>query len=540
MDPRTITGYLAACGVLVSTLACGSTGRKPDDGVRLPGVRVVAEEPVDGSESPILADTGVRPGDDVETAAPPDPARGTTDNPAEIGDDEPATGAAAVLAGSLAAFESSTPLWESGAHDEAFDALDRAYELMASVDPEDEALVQEKENLRHLIGRRVVEIYASRQTSVGDLDRAIPRVLNDEVRREIASFTGRERQFFLESYRRAGRYRPMIVAELEKAGLPEQLSWLPLVESGFKSRALSSARALGLWQFIPSTGYRYGLERDAWVDERMHPEKATRAAIGYLTDLHGLFGDWLTALAGYNCGENAVLRQIRKQPVAYFDQFWDLYEHLPRETRRYVPRFLAVLEILDDPAAHGIVLPEPYPPFEAAGVDTVRTARSADLSSLEQALGAPSGLLADLNPELRRKATPNDPYELRVPAGTGEALLASLDDLPVFEPPQPEVTTHRVRSGESLWRIASKYGTTIDRIRNENGLRGSTLRPGQTLVVRPGDRTSPVEAVYTVRRGDTLGAIARRQGVPLGRLLRANSLSARSVIHPGQTIRIPR
>src|SRR5690606_4924809 len=148
---------------------------------------------------------------------------------------------------------------------------------------------------------------------------------------EIASFTGREREFFLESYRRSGLYRPMIVEELRRAGMPEELSWLPLVESGFESRALSSARALGLWQVIPSTGHRYGLDRADWADDRMAPEKATRAAVGYLTDLHGLFGAWLTALAAYNRGETGVLRRIREQPVAYFDRFWDLYEQLPRE-----------------------------------------------------------------------------------------------------------------------------------------------------------------------------------------------------------------
>jgi membrane-bound lytic murein transglycosylase D len=202
-----------------------------------------------------------------------------------------------------------------------------------------------------------------------------------------------------------------------------------------------------------------------------------------------------------------------------------------------VPRFLAVLAILEDPAAYGIELPEPYPPFDA---ETVRVARAADLSTLEQAAGTTPGLLADLNPELRMKATPEAGYALRVPAGSGETVLASLEALPAYAPPQPEVVTHRVSSGDSLWALASRYGTSIDRIRRDNGLSGTVLRPGQTLVVRPGDRSAPVEAVYTVRRGDTLGAIARRQGVPLSRLLRANSLSSRSVIHPGQRIRIPR
>ncbi|MEJ2086598.1 MAG: lytic transglycosylase domain-containing protein, partial [Acidobacteriota bacterium] len=237
-------------------------------------------------------------------------------------------------------------------------ALDRSYQLMADVPPNGDALVaQEKEDLRRLISRRIVEVYASRQTTVGDMSLEIPRVMNEYVEREIKSFQGPERDFFVESYQRSGFYRPMIIRELREAGLPEEISWLPLVESGFKSRAMSRARALGLWQFISSTGYRYGLERDWWIDERLDPEKATLGAIGYLTDLHNLFGDWLTAMAAYNCGEHNVLRRINSQRVSYFDQFWDIYTRLPRETRRYVPRFLAVVIIMDDPDVYGFDLP---------------------------------------------------------------------------------------------------------------------------------------------------------------------------------------
>ncbi len=244
-----------------------------------------------------------------------------SDFPDEIVDESPSSAAdhdqtVALLQDSLEAYESADIFWKQGNFEDAFAALDRAYELMAAAPLNGDPLItQEKEDLRHLISRRVIEIYASRQTAVGDVAKSIPMVLNEYVEREIKSFQGPERDFFLESYVRSGLYRPMILQELEKVGLPEQISWLPLVESGFKVRALSRARALGLWQFISSTGYRYGLERSWWIDERMDPEKATIGAIGYLTDLHNLFGDWLTALAGYNCGEGNVLRGIR-QPTA--------------------------------------------------------------------------------------------------------------------------------------------------------------------------------------------------------------------------------
>jgi len=513
-------------------------------------------------------------------------------------EEDPTEGAEGQLADALEAYESSEVFWQQGGFDDAFAALDRAYELMAAVPMNgDPAVNQEKDNLRRLISHRLVEIYASLQTTVGDMDRSIPLTVNDDVRAEIARFQGPERQFFLDSYSRSGLYRPMMLEALRKAGLPEQLSWLPLVESGFKARAFSSARALGLWQFISSTGYRYDLRRTPWVDQRMDPEAATAAAIGYLTDLHGLFGDWLTALAAYNCGENAVFRVIQRQPVAYFDRFWDLYQQLPRETRRYVPRFLAVLAILDDPAAYGFDdLPEPLP---AVPVERYTVERALKLEALNDALSLPKGTLEGLNPELRLSATPPDPYALRVPAGTAASLAERIAALPEWAPAAQAITTHRVRRGDtlsrvaarygtsvdqimqlnhlrsahrifpgqqlqvpdrrggggaaasaparevrlrvqpgdSLWSIAQRYGTTTARIRRDNGLAGDLLQPGQELVVNAGSRGGG--GAYTVRRGDTLGSIARHHGVALGKLLHENDLSTRSTIFPGQTLRIP-
>ena len=508
----------------------------------------------------------------------------------------------ALLQDSLEAYESASIFWKQGNFEDAFAALDHAYEVMAAAPLNgDPFIAQEKEDLRHLISRRVIEIYASRQTAVGDIALSIPMVVNEYVEREIRSFQGPERDFFLESYRRSGLYRPMILEELEKAGLPEQISWLPLVESGFKVRALSRARALGLWQFISSTGYRYGLERSWWIDERMDPQKATVGAIGYLTDLHNLFGDWLTALAGYNCGEGNVLRGIRSQREGYFDQFWDIYTRLPRETRRYVPRFLAVLQIIEDPAAYGFDLPEPLPALEW---EPTEIERSAELTSLDKALGLEAGTLAALNPELRRKATPTEPYAVKVPTGQSEILLASLDTVPVWDAPSTSYTVHRVRSGEtlsgiasrygtsvrtlmdmnrlrsanrirpgqqlqvpegrpratyasnpipagqeiqhtvrrgdSLWLLAGRYGTTIDRIKRDNSLSSTVLKPGQSLRIR--SASAPPGSgggAYVVQRGDTLGRIAQRQGVSLSRLMSTNGLTKRSTIYPGQRLSIP-
>ncbi len=590
-------------GVLLAALlvaGCATSSGGADAGgqvsvsyteIEEPEVTVVSEEPAD-SMPEITELDGDEPGlEEIPAIAEESEAEADTIDPTRL------------LEESLEAFESSKVFWEQGNFEDAFAALDRSYELMAAVPPNgDPYIAQEKEDLRHLISRRIIEIYASRQTTVGDMGKAIPIEINDYVEREIRSFQGPEREFFIESYQRSGLYRDMIVAELKEAGLPEQISWLPLVESGFKSRAFSRARALGLWQFISSTGYRYGLQRDWWIDERMDPHKATLGAIGYLTDLHNLFGDWYLALAGYNCGEHNVLKAIRRQSEGYFDQFWDIYTRLPRETRRYVPRLLATLAILEDPAKYGFELPDPMPPLRW---EEVEIERSAELTALDKVMDLPTGTLATLNPELRRKATPGEAYKLKIPVGEQQTLVASLESLPEWVAPVSTFTVHRVRSGEtlsgiaarygtsvstlmdlnrlrsahriwpgqqlqvpdgggggsyrsaqalapgtemtytvrrgdSLWRLAHRYGTTVERIKRDNGLGSNTLQPGQRLVLRgSGTPTSSGGSTYVVRSGDTLGKIARNQGVSLNRLLSANGLSSRSTIYPGQRLLIP-
>jgi len=177
--------------------------------------------------------------------------------------------------------------WKQGEIERAIEKLDQAYALILKVEPENNpSFLEEKENLRVAISRRMLEIYSSRLVVVNSQNRnEIPITINKPVQDEIDAFTiGREKDFFLASYRRSGRYRVRIEAALQEAGLPTELAWLPLVESGFKVTALSPARALGLWQFIPSTGYRYNLNRDKYIDERLDPEKSTRGAIEYLKD----------------------------------------------------------------------------------------------------------------------------------------------------------------------------------------------------------------------------------------------------------------
>jgi membrane-bound lytic murein transglycosylase D len=421
---------------------------------------------------------------------PPEPAPSTESVPEE----EPATEPDRIQKEALEACQSAEELLGRGEVEAALASVDRAYELMLELPANgDDTYLQAKEDIRILAADLIGRVYRTARRAPAPAstswDLALAIEDNPHVQREIQSFTNGEREQFLEGYRRSGLYRPMILERLEKAGLPSQLSWLPLVESWFKVRALSRASALGMWQFISSTGLRYGLARDNWVDERLEPEKSTDAAIAYLTDLHGLFGDWPKALAGYNCGEARVLRLSRPQDGEYVD-FWDLYELLPGETRRYVPRLLAALLIIENPAKYGMVLPEPGTP--PAGVASLRVERSVRLDRLDAALGLEAGTLAALNPELRRQATPRGPYELRVPAGREEALSAQIATLPEWTPPAPEYRTHRVRSGETLSLIATRYGTSVSALMRANGLRSANrLKVGQRLriPVRGGQAT---------------------------------------------------
>jgi membrane-bound lytic murein transglycosylase D len=408
--------------------------------------------------------------------APQETRSGETE--AITGKEEPSV----ILEDALETYQEALSAWERGDWDSAFQALDEAYAAILKVElPPDSPLVQEKNDLRLLIAQRIQQIYASRPVTVGDNHKTIPVEENKEVLEEVQSFQTRERTHFLEAYKRSGLYRDMIVEELRKEGLPEELSWLPLIESGFKVRALSSARALGMWQFISSTGYRFGLKRDRFVDERMDFLKSTRAAIRYLTELHSFFGDWSTALAGYNCGEIRVQNVIRTQQIDFLDNFWDLYRQLPWETARFVPRFMATLLIVNNPGKYGFELPQPEPPLQ---FETVPVDQPFKLSALAPTLGIDTAALAALNPELRYDSTPAYGYMLRVPVGCAEKIGATVAGLPKWIPPEAQYTWHSVRKGETLSTIAAHYHTSVSAIARLNGLRSvNFIKPGQRLKI---------------------------------------------------------
>ena len=448
--------------------------------------------------------------------------------------------------------QASNDFWEQGDLYNAIDALDQAYSLILKVSPEnDSELLQQKEDLRFTISKRIIEVYSSRFTVANGRNSVIPLVMNRHVDRALNLFKGRERKFFLDSYRRSGKYRPAILLALREAGLPEELSWLPLIESGFKIRAFSRSRALGLWQFVASTGYKFGLKRDRWVDERMDPKKSTRAAIAYLKELHQIFGDWTTALAAYNCGEGRVLKCIRTQRINYLDNFWDLYERLPTETAFYVPKFLAVLHILNDPKAHGFTLP---PVDEEVETEEIPLDKQMHLKTIARHTGVPYALLKEINPSLRYSFTPDRPFSFKMPKGKGQLLLSKLNEIPVWHPPTPAYVVHKVRRGESLSVIARKYGTSVRSIMRLNGLKSSHfIRTGWRLKI-PTKRRYPIPARaasgvsgstgraellwYVVQKGDSLWRIAERFGTTTKAIRSVNRLSD-TTLSIGQVLMIP-
>jgi membrane-bound lytic murein transglycosylase D len=334
--------------------------------------------------------------------------------------------------------------------------------------------------------------------AVSDARWDIPVVRNAPVERFIGIFTGRQQDRMALYLKRSGRYEGMIRSKLRERGMPEDLLYLSMIESGFNPTAKSHASAVGLWQFIEDTGERYGLRVDSYVDERRHPEKSTDAALSYLEDLHGQFGSWYLAAAAYNTGEGRVarvMRQVTGKEKGRDADFWRIRGRLPKETREYVPLMVAAALIGKEPAKYGLGGVQRWMPLES---DEVQVPAGTRLSLVAEAVGVSENELKRLNPHLVRAMTPpgKKAYAVRVPRGRTERYAANIAGVQkraaeraVQERREEQrrlaaVRRHTVRRGESLWTIARRYDTTVKKVQAANGLgRRNRIRPGQRLVI---------------------------------------------------------
>jgi membrane-bound lytic murein transglycosylase D len=393
---------------------------------------------------------------------------------------------------------------------------------------------------------RVAEVQQKARAAHFDL----PVVINQEVTSLIDFYTGRYRERFIAALQRGAPYLPYIREELRKANLPEDLAYLPLVESAFNTRARSRAKAQGMWQFMAGTAKLYGLRCDGLVDERNDPYLATQAAVRHLSDLYGTFDSWELALAAYNSGAGNVQRAVRKAKGN--TDFWTVRRYMRRETRNYVPALWAVVVATKSPGAYGLPQIEENP----VCIARVPVEGALDLDVLAERGRLDAEMLAEINPALTRRLTSAwGSYQLAVPCGREEQVAEVIASIPPNE--RVRRFLHVVKAGDTPSAIARRYGSTVDAIMAANGIRNPrALRIGQTLVVprgpverpaRAGARSAPAgEKVaiampdrYVVRRGDTLYSIARRFGTSTEEIQRRNGLQD-TTIRPGDVLLLAR
>jgi membrane-bound lytic murein transglycosylase D len=390
------------------------------------------------------------------------------------------------------------------------------------------------------------------------------------VDREIELYRNRP-DFLDRTFKRGARYLFYIVSEIERRRMPLELALLPVVESAFNPVAYSRSRASGLWQFIPSSGKHYGLDQNWWMDERRDVIKATDAALTYLQYLHNYFGgDWYLAIAAYNGGEGTVGRAMRANAErGRPTDFWSL--DLKAETRDYVPKLLAISRIVRNPEAYGLQFAAiPNQPY----FETVDPGRQVHLAEAAELAGITRDDLFALNPAFNRMTTPPDgPHRLLLPIPNADIFRQAVRDRAVAEQGKvlvaaapPAEVRHRVRRGETLSSIARQYNVPVASLSLANGLRGTTIHPGDALLIPPmatssgptmvalaearpeiaaqlPERQRPAAParprVHVVKSGDTLWGVARQYGVTVPALASANGLSHSAGLVTGARLEIP-
>lgn len=362
---------------------------------------------------------------------------------------------------------------------------------------------------------------------------------NPLVAKHVAWYAARP-EYLRRMVERSRRYLYHIVQEVDRRAMPMEIALLPMIESAFNPTALSPSAASGIWQFIPSTGRLYGLRQDTWYDGRRDFTEATRAALDYLGKLYLDFGDWQLALAAYNCGEGCVARAIQKNVAQGLPTDYASLS-LPTETRHYVPKLLAVRQMVRSPESFGIALaPLPNEPY----FDQVTVHASMDVQSAARLAGISHDEFLALNAAFPRKVIRSDtPVSLLVPAGRADAFERNLQagDWDSWQP-------HTVQRGERPEAIAQRLGVSLERLQahNQFHLKHGKFTHAQTILVplrsspsAPSAAPAPPAGEYTVARGDTLFGIARAHGVAVADLLAANPALSSETLRPGQTLSLP-
>jgi membrane-bound lytic murein transglycosylase D len=403
---------------------------------------------------------------------------------------------------------------------------------------------------------------------LGCIEQIIPLTYNDKVHAFINYFTIRDREYTRMVQRRKNLYFPMFEKYLDKHQLPDELKYLSIIESGLNPRAISRARAVGLWQFMSGTGRYFGLRSDGYTDDRMDPEKSTEAACLYLKQLYSLFGDWQLALAAYNSGPGTVRKAIRRS--GYKKSFWEVYPFLPRETRAYVPQFIAITYAMNYTAEHNLIetAQEELPPY-----DTLHVQQVMHFGTLAKLTGTCQEDLQKLNPSVQFGALPDNgrTYVIKIPQQAKEKLQTNrkrwMDSIAVVGKKEiasmsktmsgstygRNMTIYTVRSGDVLGSIAQRNGVKVDDIRHWNNLRSNLIHPGQRLIVWSTSSKAPTTIVsasskktpvsispdattYVVQPGDTLWDISRlKPGLTIERLKALNNLKSNK-LQPGQKL----
>jgi membrane-bound lytic murein transglycosylase D len=366
----------------------------------------------------------------------------------------------------------------------------------------------------------------------------LPLMMTDQVAGYINYFSGYGRGVFERAYARSGRYHDMMIAELKRQGLPQDLIYLAQAESGFLPHAMSRVGARGIWQFMADRGLGYGLHHSMYVDDRQDPEKSTHAAARHLKDLYNQFGDWYLAMAAYNSGPGTVQAAVKR--TGYAD-FWELYRRnvLPKETRNYVPIILAVTIMAKNPSQYGldsVVMEKPD------DYDTVTINYPVDLRLIADCINSSTSELEELNPSLLRLSTPREgKFELHLPAGTRDQYETAIASIP------PGLRLwwryHTVHRGDTVASLAHLYHTTAKQIEEANHLDGSELEGEAHLVIPVAPSKYPSDSAtyarhitrYRVRRGDTVESVAENFGISAPQLrrwngIRGDSLAGRRVL----------